>query len=566
MADAYPFYLGEWSWKGITATPEAQVWFDRGLAWMYGYNHEEAVFCFEKSVEVDPGCAMAYWCKAYCMGPNYNAPWDIVSNSVLAEARVQTDKATAAAAKGHAWEREVCEALSLRYPADEKPEDTQAWDIAFANALNTVADNHPDNIDLQTLAAESFMTVTPWKMWDLKTGEMSPAPSRTNEAITRLETAHKKFVENNHKNLPAHLGICHFYIHLMEMSPFPEKALNFYDFLKMREVGGEIGHLVHMGTHIGILCGDYKAAIEDNELGAKWDKDYVLFRSKKTFFILYYVHNLHFMMYGAMFAGVYKKAMQAAEEIWWLMEDEVLEWMSPWGQMAMHVEAFKATKYHVMVRFGKWEEILSETIPLKPELNCVTVATLHYARALAYALGRNDVDSAEKELEKFEEHYKTVPKGMGRSLHNNTGEDLLNVARVMANGEVSFRKGNHEEGLKLLRKAVEMEDSLPYDEPWGIMQPTRHALGALLLEAGQPDEALQVYKQDLGMVRDMARSSIHPDNLWAMLGVVDCSAQLKIDVDPAFKARLDALLVRTDTPIKASCFCRLSKMGCSSCA
>eukprot|EP01059_Diplonema_ambulator_P030767 TRINITY_DN539_c0_g1_i1.p1 TRINITY_DN539_c0_g1~~TRINITY_DN539_c0_g1_i1.p1 ORF type:complete len:572 (+),score=282.30 TRINITY_DN539_c0_g1_i1:53-1768(+) len=564
----YPFYLGEWKWPEVTCTSKGRVWFDRALAWQYGYNHEEAVMCYDMCIEADKDCGMAHWLKAYCMGPNYNCPWDVVSDDVLRAAREELDNAERVVnAKGQQWEKDMIGALRKRYQAEEKPNNPQAWDIAFADALNAVADKYPDNVDLNVIAAESYMAITPWKMWSLKTGEMSPPPARTKEALARLEHAHKVFTTKQDK-LKAHLGYCHFYIHLMEMSPHPEKALKHYDLLsKDKTIGGNIGHLVHMGTHVGFRCGEYIGAIEHNKEGAKYDEEYVRFRGKKVLYIFYFVHNLHFMMYGAMFAGQYKAAMDAAEKIWWLMDDETLQWMGPWGMMGIHVEAFKATKYHAMIRFGKWDEILAEEFPKNKELNCTSVTTLHYARALAFALGKNDLAAADKEMALFEETYTKVPKGlMGRTLHNNTATDLLDVNRVMMKGEVEFRRGNHEEALKLLHKAVQMEDALPYDEPWGIMQPTRHALGALLLEAGKPKEALEVYRQDLGILRTLARSSIHPDNLWSMLGVVDCMKELKQEVEPDFQARLDALLVRADTDINASCFCRLSKVkACGGC-
>eukprot|EP01060_Flectonema_neradi_P034918 TRINITY_DN626_c0_g1_i11.p1 TRINITY_DN626_c0_g1~~TRINITY_DN626_c0_g1_i11.p1 ORF type:complete len:571 (+),score=133.57 TRINITY_DN626_c0_g1_i11:49-1761(+) len=553
MTTTYPYNVGPWKWESIhSSSGEAKEWLNRGVSWMYGYNHAEAVICFEECIKADETCAMAYWLTAYSMGPNYNMPWDFVSPEVLKSAREILAKGERQLVNSkNAWEKEMFAALSKRYPSDEKGDDVAQWGIDFCKAMGDIVENHKDEVDLWALAAESIMAVTPWKLWDIQKGEPMPEPAQGLKALEFLQNG-QDLIES--RNLPPHVGICHFFIHCYEMSPFPERALKYGDIVS--EVCPALGHLVHMGTHIHILCGMYYDAMYWNRVAVGQDMAYLNATFRTKFYALYAVHNFHFMMYGAQFSGIYDQAMKAANGLWELLSDDFLSCTDL--PLAAFGEAYKSTKYHTMVRFGGWEDILAEEFPKNQELNCVTTASLHYARALAFGIGRGDIESAEKEQAAFEDAFKKVPPGMGRLLHNNTGVDLLSVNREMMKGELLFVKGKHEEAVAALKEAIKLEDALPYDEPWGIMQPTRHALGAILLEMNRPEEALELYQQDLGLAPGLNRTVVHIKNIWSMLGVVDCHKVLKKPVDPHFQMELDIAMARADKTIKASCFCRVS--------
>ena len=557
--------LGHWVWHDVTVSDEARPVFTRGMRWMYTFNHEEALRCFVDALKLDPQCCMALWGCAVCCGPSYNLPWRLCRPDALVHAHNHAQKAVAVAEKhGADFEKRLCRAIAARHPSKDgpgTPEEMQGWSEAYAEDMVSFARSYRngEDVDVLSIAAEACMGVTPWKLWNLVTAEPMPAPARTLEAQQLLETAMRVVKE---RGLPHHTGVLHFYIHTMEMSPTPEKALPCYDTL-VSGICPDAGHLLHMGTHIGILCGEYQKAIVHNTQGTEADHRYFKHRgTTKCMYSMYALHNYHFITYGAMFSGDYKAALGAADGIRAVMTQELLAW----GGMHRFGDTYCAVRYHVMVRFGKWAEILAEPILENDELNIYQIATLHYARALAFALGSEDHAAAQAEIEAFEAAYQRVPKGNLRMLHNNIGTDLLDVAREMVVGEVAFRRGEHDAGLAHLRRAVEMEDALPYDEPWGVMQPTRHALGALLLEAGRAEEALVVYHEDLGVSGSRSRVSVHVDNVWAMLGVVDACKVLGRPVEGSLRTRLNIRLARADPSIKASCFCRVSVARDSCCS
>ena len=560
LPKGYP-RLGEWEWKGLSISPAAYPHFTLGLKWLFTYNHEEARHCFEVAHEIDPQAPIPLWGIAYCLGPNYNLPWDFLSIDIIQLARKFAIDAMTLAQSASPLEKMLCDALLRRYPSASKASEAtmQQWTEDYADAMDAVQKEHPDSIDVMVLTAEAFMSISPWKLWNIYTGHPSPAPSKTLETAVLLERAMALVKE---KNLPHHTGALHLYIHLMEMSHTPEKALPAYDVL-VSGICPDAAHLLHMGTHIGILCGEYHKAVQHNREAVVADKHFFNYKKQvKSFYVLYTLHNLHFMCYGAMFAGDIVSALEAANGIREIMDEEMLQW----NKISRFADTYCAVKYHALVRFGRWEDILAEPFPANAELCSYQTCVLHYTRALAFALGRNDTAKAEAECALFEAAYERVPPGRGRMLHNNTGRDLLDVAREMMYGEVMFRAGRMEEGVRRVERAVAMEDNLPYDEPWGVMQPTRHALGALLLEMGRAAEALVVFNEDLGRGEHggrLPRVAVHVDNIWAMLGVADATHELKRPLDPSFARRLQIQMKRADPSIKAACFCRLAK--CKAC-
>jgi tetratricopeptide (TPR) repeat protein len=349
-----------------------------------------------------------------------------------------------------------------------------------------------------------------------------------------------------------HPGLLHIYIHTMEMSPHPERALWAAD--QLRGLVPDAGHLQHMPTHIDVLCGQYRDVVASNERAIEADRRFLEREGALNFYSLYRCHDYHFKIYGAMFLGQLEPALEAADEMVATLPEQLLRIEAP--PMADWAEGFVPMRLHVLVRFGLWQMIVDEPFPVDRDLYCTTTAMLHYAKGVAHgALG--DVAAAEQQRRLFGEAAARVPES--RYLFNNTCLDLLAVAGEMLNGEVEYRKGNFEAAFGHLRRSVELDDGLPYDEPWGWMQPTRHALGALLLEQGRLEEAEAVYRADLGLDATLSRPCQHPDNVWSLHGFHECLRRLsKTEQAAIIRPRLDLALARATVPIKASCYCRTS--------
>ena len=550
MPDYYD--LGSHSLTVTTKSPEGQLWFDRGLLQCYGFNHGEAVKCFRRVLEFDPDCAMAYWGIAYALGPNYNKTWDAFDEadfkSVLAETYEATSKAVALLDGVTELEQAMILTLTHRYPTAVPGPEPSEWVEDYAVEMRKVYRQFPDHPDVCTLFAESLMNRTPWTLWDLKTGDIAEGAS-TAEAREVLEAALRRIEDSGG---PWHPGLLHMYIHLMEMSPYPEIALKEAD--RLRSLVPDSGHLQHMPTHIDVLCGHYQAVVDSNDVAIIADRKFQDREGSVNFYSVYRCHNYHFKVYGAMFLGQYRPAIEAAEEmISSTLTDELLRVQSP--PMADWLESFVSIKQHVLIRFGRWEEIIAQELPEDKELYCVTTAMIRYARAVALA-SSGDVAAAENESALFDEALSRVPDS--RNLFNNTCLDILAIAREMMLGEIEYRRGNFEAAFAHLRKSVELDDNLLYDEPWGWMQPTRHALGALLLEQGQVEEACRVYRADLGYDDTLSRARQHPDNVWSLHGYHECLSRLGRTAEAEIIGqRLKLANARTDVPVTASCFCRL---------
>jgi tetratricopeptide (TPR) repeat protein len=547
------FDIDVYSRKITTSSPDAQLWFDRGLVWTYSYNHELAIECFQKALEYDADCAMAHWGVAYAIGPNYNFEWwmmdpDTKANA-LGTAYDSTQSALALVDKVTPPEHALIDALTARYPQREPIEEQEPWNDDFAAAMKTAYDAHPDDIEVATIYAEAILNQTPWKMWDIWNNTASE-DAGTIEAQNVLE----KFVDTPQGRV--HPGILHLYVHLMEMSPSPEKALMAGD--RLRELVPDAGHLIHMPTHIDIQCGEYHDTLHWNQKGIEADLKIAERQGRMNFYTAYRVHNYHFAIYGAMFLGQYEPAMAAAEEMIREIPVELLKLESP--PMADFLESYISMKAHVQIRFGRWRDIIAEPLPEDQDLYCYTAASLHYAKGVAHA-AMGDVAESKVERVKFMEARTKVPES--RYLHNNRCIDLLDVAEQMLDGELEYRKSNHDKAFAHLRKAIELEDALAYDEPWGWIQPVRHALGALTLEQDRIEEAEQVYREDLGLAGNLPRACIHPDNIWSLKGLDECLRRRGVGDTPEAKLirqRLELAAARSDLPVGASCHCAQAAM------
>jgi tetratricopeptide (TPR) repeat protein len=502
-----------------TESADAQRWFDQGIQLLYGFNHDEAIRSFEKAAELDPSCAMAWWGSAYANGLHINNPEMTEEQSKRAYEAAQ--KAIKALDRESPVEESLVRAVAERYrwPA---PEDRAELDKAYADAMEKAWHKHPEDPDVAALFAEALMDLQPWDLWE---ADGTPK-GRALEIVAVLERTLSR--------TPKHPGANHFYIHAIEASPWPEKGLEAAERLENLVPGS--GHLVHMPSHIFIRTGRYEDAAEANKRAILADEAYFKFAPEPKFYSVYFLHNLHFLTYAAMMEGRYQVAIDTARRIQTQVPPKFLK------EYVTIADGFMPTALHVMIRFGKWDDILKESEP--PSWRIVSRAERHFARSVALsALGKTD--EARQELDRLDEVANELDDEW--LVGNNLATDVLAVARKMAEGELAFREGDDERAFKLLREAVAMEEHLSYDEPPGWMQPVRHALGALLLAKGRHAEAADVYRADLER---------HPNNAWSLLGLQQSLrlAGQKEEAD-AMSDQVEAAWARADVRPVASCYC-----------
>lgn len=513
--------LGAFHCQVTTESRAAQTWFDRGLAMCYGFNHEEAVRCFERALAEDPGMPMALWGIAYAWGPNINNMQ--TPPHQMAQAALAIRLARLHATRASETERDLIDALAMRYAAPA-PEDRDPLNRAYADAMRRVYKKHADNPLVAALCAESLMNLQPWKHW---TADGKPGP-HTAEIVTVLEDGLRRW--------PDYPALCHLYIHTMEASPTPEKALAAAN--RLRDAMPGSGHLVHMPTHIDVRVGDYASVIDSNQKAIVADEDFVEREGRHNFYTYYRIHNYHFLVYGAMFDGQSELALMAARELVKQVPEDMLR------EQTDFLDAFMPTALHVLVRFGRWEEILAEPEPA--DYLPVSRSMRHYARALAYASTKR-LAEAEAEQQAFHKALREVPETS--FLFQNASRNILRVAEAMLAGEIAYREGKFDAAFEHLHEAVRRDDGLNYDEPWGWMQPARHALGALLLEQGRLAECEAVYRADL--LR-------HPNNPWSLHGLAECLVQQgKENESEKFRGQFEKATQRSDVKIDRSCYCRL---------
>ena len=403
QSDDYPYDLGPHSFP-VTGTEEAQLWFDRGLLWTYGFNHGEAVRCFQRAAEADPSCAMAHWGIAYASGPNYNLEWhhwdDRGRAKALATCHAATEAALGLLHKTTAEETALIEALPARFPQAQLPDisDMPAWDDAFATAMRKVQANFPDSREIRSVTVEAMMQRTPWAMWDLASG----APAEEADTL-----ACKALLEDAFATDPLswqHPGLLHLYVHLMEMSGTPEAALRHADVL--RTLVPDAGHLVHMPTHIDVLCGAYHDVTFWNGRAIEADLKFYDREGAFNVYTGYRQHNYHFVAYGAMFMGQMEPALTALRGLAETTPEDLLRIESP--PMADYFESYLGFEPHVLVRFGRWDDCLALELPEDPALYATVTANVLYAKGVALAaLGR--VEAARDMQARFLDACAAVP-------------------------------------------------------------------------------------------------------------------------------------------------------------
>lgn len=548
------FNLGSYR-RGIsTASAETQRWFDIGLNWCYGFNHEEGIKCFERALETDATCPMVHWGIAYAAGPFYNLTWKELG---AAEAHAATQRCFehVQIAKAHAdrateAERLLIEALSFRFrkPHPVPLAEFAQWDDAYAAEMRRVHHRFPEDRDVTALFVEALMMRTVRKLWDLKTGQ----PAANSDALEAQHVCERAIANADGPGMQPHPAILHLYIHLLEMSAMPERAMRSADLLG--EMCPDAGHMNHMPGHIYVLCGEYELAKRASEKAIRANDLYLGYAGAPTYYLLGCGHDLHLMMYACMFLGQARPALWAADEVRRLMTHAIIT-LPDRPKLTHTVEGYRAMKSHVQVRFGRWRDIIDEPMAGDAGLHVMTTALQHYAKGVAHATLRNFAD-AEAERERFHRHLETIAPE--RRFLSNPALASLEVGAALLDGELAYHQGAHQAAYGHLRRAVELDDNLSYTEPWAWMHPPRHALAALLLDQGHVDEAEQVYRDDLGLSGHVQRCAQHPDNVWALHGLAECLRRRgEREERPDLEAKLEAALAKADVPITSSCLCRV---------
>ncbi|MCC6679167.1 MAG: hypothetical protein IT436_18735 [Phycisphaerales bacterium] len=505
--------------KVTTTSAEAQRYFDQGLTWSYAFNHDEAIRSFKRAAELDPGCAMAWWGVSLCNGPHINNP--AMDEARSREAWDAVQKAVSLSAGGTPQEKALIGALTHRYAA-EAPKDRAPLDAAYAAAMRGVWDQFPSDDDIGTLFAESMMDLRPWDLWK-KDGTPQPG---TEEIVLTLE----RVLAMNPKNP----GANHLYIHTMEASPQPQKAMAAAD--RLRTMVPAAGHLVHMPAHIDVRVGNWEQASVANERAIAADAKYRKLSPRQGFYRLYMAHNHHFLAFASMMEGRREAAMRAADEMIAGVPDEAL------AHSPAMLDPYMSIRYDVMKRFGMWDEMLAEPAP--PTVLPITTAMWRYTRAVAFA-AKHDVRQAREEQQRFNDAVRAVPKDALMAI--NPAHTVLDIAARSLEAEIDIAEGRSEEAITELKQAVVIEDGLRYMEPPDWIQPVRHTLGAVLVSQQRYSEAEAVYREDL---------RIWPDNAWSLLGLKQCAeAQGRAAEVAALSPRVQRAWARADIHPGTTCLC-----------
>jgi len=506
--------------KITTSSKEAQEYFAQGMMLAYGFNHAEAARSFFEASRLDSNCAMAYWGFAYVLGPNYNAGMEEDNFQRAYEA---AGKARSLSKNCTPREAALIEALTARYAA-EPPANRSPLDIAYAAAMKKVYTQFPDDPDIGALYAEAMMDMHPWDLYDKKT---KASRAWTPELLATLE--HLMKVN------PKHPGAHHFYIHALEASATPERALASAKLLETMVPGS--GHLLHMPSHIYINTGDYHQGSLSNIEAAKVDSIYTtVCHAQGAYPLGYYPHNNHFLVATAALEGNSRLAWETARKLQDHTAKEVMR-EPGWGTL----QHYYTIPYYTAVKLSMWDTILAITPPANDLV--YPRAIWHYARGMAY-LGKNDVAKAQKEMDSLRVLASDTTLKYITIWNINTTADLAQIASRVLAGGIAAKQGQLPRSISLLQEAVAMEDHLNYNEPPDWFFSVRHHLGAVLLKAGKYAEAEKLYREDLQTWRR---------NGWALIGLYNALAlQKKNEEAQKTKAAFEEAWKYADNKITSS--------------
>jgi len=453
-----------------TKNPQAQKFFDQGLRLIYAFNHDEAARSFQRAADLDPKLAIAYWGVAEAVGPNYNDP---ASDDRFQAAHNAIQKAVDLSGDAPPSEKAYIQAMAVRFPADPKADRRKAAE-AYRDAMRDVVKNFPDDLDAATLFAESGMNLHPWGLWHV---DGTPEEG-TEEIVATLESVLKRD--------PDHMGAVHYYIHAVEASPSPQRALAGAN--KLAAMAPAAGHLVHMPAHVYIRTGDYEAAVKTNQQAAEVDRAYIKASGVQGIYpMMYYSHNLHFIAMCAAMNGDYQEAKKNA--------DMLAEHVAPGVKQMPPLEGFMTIPLAVDVRFHKWDSILATKQP-DPEMKITTVFW-HFARGMALA-GKGKPVEAEAEYKIVGDAEKATPEDMVFAMPvNNKAKDIMKIAENVLGAKVAMAKKDTDGAIAMLQEAVALQDTLKYGEPPDWFFPVRESLGAALLMKGDNAAAEKTFRDDL---------------------------------------------------------------------
>ena len=507
--------LGDLHHPVSTHSPEAQKFFDQGLRFIYAFNHDEAARSFQHAAELDTKLAMAYWGVAEAVGPNYNDPAD---PDRYKKAHDAVQKAVDLSSDASPSEQAYIQAMAKRFPADANSDLKKAAED-YRDAMREVERQFPDDLDAATLFAESGMNLHPWGLWH----QDGTPETGTEEIVATLESVLKRD--------PNHLGAIHYYIHSVEASNNPERALAGAN--KLAALAPNAGHIVHMPAHIYIRTGDYEAAVKTNETAAAIDRAYIKETGVQGIYpMMYYSHNLHFVaMCGAM-NGRYAEARKNA--------DLLVANVGPHVKDMAPLEGFMTIPVAVEIRFHHWNEILKMPAP-DPAMKTASVFW-HFGRGLALA-GTGKVADAEAEYKIVSDaEAATSPDVIFQMPINNKAKDILKIAENVLGAKIALAKKDTAGAISMLRDAVVIQDKLNYGEPPDWFYPVRENLGGALLMSGDAAGAEKVFREDLDR---------NPRNPRSLFGLQQSLLRQKRDYDAGFvKKQLDASWKGTTQALK----------------
>ncbi len=475
--------LGDLHHPVSTKNPEAQQFFDQGLRFIYAFNHDEAARSFQKAAELDPKLAMARWGIAEAVGPNYNDP---ASEDRFKQAHDAIQKAVDLSANASPSERAYIAAMALRFPADPKSDLRKAAE-QYRDGMRELVKTYPDDLDAATLFAESGMGLRPWGLWH----QDGTPQDGTEEIVATLESVIKRD--------PSHLGAIHYYIHAVEASNSPERALAGAN--RLAALAPAAGHIVHMPAHVYIRTGDYAAAVKTNEDAAAIDRAYIKSSGAQGIYpMMYYSHNLHFIAMCSAMNGDYAEAKKAG--------DMLAAHVGPHVKDMPPLEGFMTIPMAVSIRFHKWDAILASKAP-DPEMKTATVFW-HFARGMSFA-SKGTISDAEAELKIVSDAEKATPPDVIFAMPiNNKAKDIMKIAENVLGAQVALAKKDNAAAAGLLRDAIAIQDTLKYGEPPDWFFPVRESLGGVLLMSGDAKGAEQVFRDDL------ARNPRNPRSLFGL--------------------------------------------------
>jgi tetratricopeptide (TPR) repeat protein len=453
-----------------TKNAQAQQFFDQGLRLIYAFNHDEAARSFQRASELDPTLAIAWWGVAEAVGPNYNDP---ASDERFQHAHDAIQKATDLSDGASPSEKAYIQAMAKRFPADPKAERYRAAQD-YRDAMREVVKNFPDDLDAATLFAESGMNLHPWGLWRV---DGTPEEG-TEEVVATLESVLKRD--------PDHMGAIHYYIHSVEASRSPQRALAGAN--KLAAMAPGAGHLVHMPAHVYIRTGDYEGAVKTNQLAAAADRAYIKASGVQGIYpMMYYSHNLHFIAMCAAMNGNYPEAKKNA--------DMLAIHVAPGVKMMPPLEGFMTIPIAVDVRFHKWDSIMAMKQP--DSSMQITTVFWHFARGMAQA-SKGKIDEAEAEYKIVSEAQQATPEDLPFAMPvNNKAKDVLKIAESVLAAKIALAKKDTDGAVTHLQEAVAIQDTLKYNEPQDWFFPVRESLGAAMMMKGDASGAEKVFRDDL---------------------------------------------------------------------